>query len=108
MLFTKAKKERVEKEQEDLAKVFIDYKTRLRNAEQDILKKQGMTAALSSYVICLQPSKHKFMAEKKSLNLINAELVNKSKQASHGTPPARHKKIATSLPRHLFRRAVEG
>lgn len=50
----------------------------------------------------LRKSEQKLMADNKGLILVNAELVNKSKQAPHGSPPARQEKIATSISIYLL------
>lgn len=47
------------------------------------------------------------MTENKSLILVRVELVNISKQAPHGNPPARHEKISTSLLIHVFGLSVQ-
>lgn len=69
-------------------------------------RKMDMIIALPSTGTCLQQCKNKVMAENKSIILVNVELVNKPKQALHGTLPARHERIATAVPVHLFRFAI--
>lgn len=49
-----AEKLSTEKEKEDLTVLFTDYKVCLQNAEELILRKQKMIAALIRLVACLQ------------------------------------------------------
>lgn len=84
-----------------------DYRNCLLNAEQDLLKKQNMITALTSFVACLQKSQHYLITENKNLTVVSMELVNKSKQAQHDTPAARHEKVRISVLMHLLGLAVQ-
>lgn len=93
-------KERVQKEKGKLATRLKYYKIRLQYTEPDLVRKQGMKAALTCTVNSLQQSEQK-MVWNKSLILANTESVNSSNQAPQGTPPARDEKFAPSVPMHL-------
>lgn len=97
----------MEKEREDFATLLNGYKIRLQIAELDILKKPDMITALTFTVTCLQKPEHVLKAENKTLILVTADLPNKSKQAPHGSLPARRKKIVLSVPINLLGLAVQ-
>lgn len=74
----------------------------LQNAEEGPLKQQDMVTKLSSTVACLKQSEQKLMEGIKSLILVCAEVLNKSKQSTPDTPPARQEMFATAVSRHLL------
>lgn len=96
----------MEKEKEDLTPVLNECEIHLQNAEHDVLIKEGILAGLTPTVTFLQESEHQSMEENKSFILVQAELVNKSRQAPHFTRPDRREKVATSVPIHFLGLAV--
>lgn len=93
-LFSKLRKKVAKKE--DVATLFLTTQFVCRS--QSSFKNQEVISALTSTVTCLRQSEHNLMAKNNHLVLGHSELLNKSEQASHSSPPVRPEKIATSVP----------
>lgn len=72
-----ARCEELEKALEELTTLLKDYKTRLQNGEQDVMKKDNMLTTLDSTVACLLESQEKLKAENQCFTLVNTALVNR-------------------------------